>query len=192
MTFLLSLLFLAINLLYGASWVWLIRWLLFNKKQRYIFRKKNILTPGLIIKGKSYVMNKIRGTVKDYLDQVDDLDSHRGYIYNWERKVYNKIYNGLDKINSIKYLPQSAIQWIKNAVAFFIKDLCSQFLRTFIPYMYEYYQVSSKIDLLDKKIDLELVESYYNRYVHKYFMWFNLACFAIIGIYNQVLYLIIA
>jgi len=192
MNFLLSLIFLPLNLLFGASIIWLIRWLLFNKKQRYIFKKKNILTPGLIIKGKSYALGKVRNTVKEYFDQVDDFESHQGYIYNWEKKVYQKVYDATEFIDNARYIPTSVADWLRHAIAFIAKDLSSRFLRTFIPYLYEYYEVNNKIDMIADKIDLVMIESYYNQYCHKFLMYFNLFIFFLAGILNQILFLILA
>jgi uncharacterized membrane protein YheB (UPF0754 family) len=191
MNFLLSLIFLPLNLLFGASIIWLIRWLLFNKKQRYIFKKKNILTPGLIPKLKNYVLRKVQNAVKDYYEQVDDFESHQGYIYNWEKKVYHKVFDATEFIDNIRYMPTSVADWFRHALAFIAKDLSSRFLRTFIPYLYEYYKIDNKIDLVAEKIDLVVIESYYNQYCHRFLMYFNLLIFFIAGILNQILFLII-
>lgn len=191
MNFLLSLIFLPINLLFGASIIWFIRWLLFNKKQRYIFKKKNFLTPGVIPKLKNYVLRKVRTAVKEYFEQVDDFQSHQGYIYQWEKKVYSKVYDGTEFIDNVRYLPSSVADWIRHTLAFIVKDLSSRFLRTFIPYLYEYYKINNKIDIIDEKIDLVVIESYYNQYCHRFLMYFNLFIFFLTGILNQILFLII-
>lgn len=192
MNFLLSLLFLPLNLLFGASIIWFIRWLLFNKKQRFIFRKKNILTPGLVPKFKGYILRKVREAVQDYFDQVDDFESHQGYLYKWEKQVYNSVFEVTEFIDNIRYMPTSIADWIRHAIAFIAKDLSSRFLRTFIPYLYEYYTINDKIDLVAEKIDLVVIESYYNQYCHKFLMYFNLFIFLIAGILNQILFLILA
>ncbi len=191
MNFLLSLIFIPLNLLFGASIIWLIRWLLFNKKQRYIFKKKNILTPGVIPKLKNYGLGKVRTSVKDYFDQVDDFQSHQGYIYKWEKQVYQKVYDGCEFIDNARYIPTSVADWIRHSLAFICKDLSSRFLRTFIPYLYEYYSINDKIDLIDEKIDLVVIESYYNQYIHRFLMYFNLFIFLLAGILNLILFLII-
>ncbi|OQY39680.1 MAG: hypothetical protein B6226_01435 [Candidatus Cloacimonetes bacterium 4572_65] len=190
MHFLISLVFIPLNLLYGATIVWIVRWLLFNKEQKFFFKKRNILTPGVIPKYKVKGMNKLRDAVKGYLEQVEDFESHQGYIYEWEKKSYNRVWEFMGRFDNKRYLPSGVIAWIKDAVAFIAKDLFSRFLRTFIPYMYEYYEVTSKIDLLDKKIDVAIIESYYNQYVHKYFMYVMLAGYLLIGLYNQTIFLI--
>lgn len=192
MNFLLSLIFLPLNLLFGATIIWFIRWLLFNKKQRYIFKKKNILTPGIIPRLKGLLLRKVRGAVQDYFDQVDDFESHQGYIYNWEKKVYLKVYDATEFIDNIRYMPSSVADWIRNAISFISKDLSSRFLRTFIPYLYEYYTINDKIDMVSEKIDLVVIESYYNQYCHRFLIYFNLVIFFIAGILNQILFLILA
>lgn len=191
MNFLLSMIFLPLNLLFGASIIWLIRWLLFNKKQRYIFKKRNILTPGVIPKLKNFLLSKVRNAVKEYFEQVDDFESHQGYIYNWEKKVYHKVFDATEFIDNIRFMPTSVADWIRHALAFIVKDLSSRFLRTFIPYLYEYYKINNKIDIIDEKIDLVVIESYYNQYCHRFLMYFNLFIFLLAGILNQILFLII-
>lgn len=191
MNFLLSLIFIPINLLFGASIIWFIRWLLFNKKQRYIFKKKNILTPGIIPKLKNYLLGKVRTSVKDYFEQVDDFQSHQGYIYKWEKQVYQRIYDNTEFIDKARYIPTRVADWIRHSIAFICKDLSSRFLRTFIPYLYEYYRINDKIDLVDEKIDLVVIESYYNQYIHRFLMYFNLFIFLLAGILNLILFLII-
>ncbi len=191
MNFLLSMIFLPLNLLFGASIIWLIRWLLFNKKQKYIFKKRNILTPGVIPKLKNFLLNKVRNAVKEYFEQVDDFESHQGYIYNWEKKVYHKVFDATEFIDNIRFIPTSVADWIRHALAFIVKDLSSRFLRTFIPYLYEYYKINNKIDIIDEKIDLVVIESYYNQYCHRFLMYFNLFIFLLAGILNQILFLII-
>lgn len=191
MNFLLSLIFLPLNLLLGASFIWLIRWLLFNKKPRYIFKMRNFLTPGVFPRIKNYLLRKVRSAVKDYFDQVDDFESHQGYIYKWEKQVYHKAYAKTEFIENIRYMPISVADWIRNALAFIVKDLSSRFLRTFIPYLYEYYTLNDKIDMVAEKIDLAILESYYNQYLHRFFFYFSMVTFFMIGVLNQILFLIL-
>lgn len=192
MNFLLSLIFLPLNLLMGATLVWTIRWLLFNKKPMFIFKKRNIFTPGVIPRLKNLLLRKIRGAVKDYFEQVDDFASHQGYIYRWEKKVYAEVFDRTEFIDRARYIPTSVADWLRHAFAFIAKDLSSRFLRTFIPYLYEYYKVDNKIEIIDEKINLEVIESFYNQYLHNFFMGFSLVSFFIIGVVNQTMFLILA
>lgn len=191
MNFLWSLIFLPLNLLFGVAFVWLIKWLLFNKKPRYIFKIRNIFTPGVFPRIKNLILRRIRGAVQDYFDQVDDLASHNGYIYRWEKRVYAEVYDKTEFIDRVRYMPTSVADWIRNAIAFIAKDLSARFLRTFIPYLYEYYEIEGKIDLIEEKIDLTVIESYYNDLFHNFFLVFSLVVFFFIGVLNQIMFLIL-
>lgn len=189
MKYLWSLVFLLVNLWIGYSMIWNIKWLIFNKKKVYIFRKKLFLTPGVAQRLKNKLMDKIRGVVKDYLEQANDEVSEAGYICRFEKKVFSVVYEKLSFIHSKLKVPFFIADPVASGIAFISKEFCSKMLREFVPYLYEYYKIDNKIDLLDTKLDLAVVESYYNKYVHKYLVIFNLVIFFIFGIINQVVYL---
>ena len=47
------------------------------------------------------------------------------------------------------------------------------------------------IDLVDEKLDLATIETYYRRYIYKYMLYFFLAVSALIGVANMLYYIII-
>jgi len=42
--------------------------------------------------------------VKDYFDQVDDFESHQGYLYDWEKQVYHKVFEATVFIDNARYI----------------------------------------------------------------------------------------
>ncbi len=58
MLFLKSLLFIVWNIAWGLALVYFLRWFLFNSKARYFFGKRNILTPGLIVRKREWLFVK--------------------------------------------------------------------------------------------------------------------------------------
>jgi uncharacterized membrane protein YheB (UPF0754 family) len=192
MIFLKSLLFIVWNIAIGLALIFLLRWLLFNLKSRFIFGVHIPLTPGFITSKRDWVFNKVRAILHDYLDQVDRVTDQFGYLAKWEKLVYDTVLEKVQFMEGWKLLPHSWKDRIKTMLAKAAKDIARKILRHLIPKLIEQLQVEKRIDDFDEQFSAKIIRRYYNQYVHKYLVYVFLALNFLIGISNMILYLIIA
>lgn len=192
MIFLKSLLFIVWNVLIGAGMIFTVRWLLFNQKSRFIFGGHIPLTPGFIVSKRDWVFNKVRAILHDFLEQADRVTGNYGYLYKWEKGVYDAVLDKADFVDNWKFIPGAWRLKIRKAFAKAARDLASKILRKFIPRLIEQLQVENRIDSFDEQFSSKVLRQYYNQYVHKYLLYFFVAVNVLIGITNMILFWIIA
>lgn len=192
MIFLKSLLFIVWNVAIGLLIIELVRWILFNRKSRFIFGMHIPLTPGFVIAKRDWVFNKVRAILHDYLDQADKEYDTYGYLAKWEKLVYETILEKTGFVDEWKFMPHSWKEKIKTKLASIAQDIARKILRKVIPSLIEQLQVEHRIDDFDEQISSKVIRQYYNRYVHKYLIYFFMAVNFLVGVTNMILYLIIA
>jgi hypothetical protein len=187
-----SLLFIVWNVAIGLTIIELVRWILFNRKSRFIFGMHIPLTPGFVIAKRDWVFNKVRAILHDYLDQADKEYYTYGYLAKWEKLVYETILEKTGFVDEWKFMPHSWKEKIKTKLASIAQDIARKILRKVIPSLIEQLQVEHRIDDFDEQISSKVIRQYYNQYVHKYLIYFFMAVNFLVGITNMILYLIIA
>jgi len=192
MIFLKSLLFIVWNVAVGVMLINLVRWLLFNKQNRFVFGMHVPLTPGFIVLKRDWLFNKARAILHDYLDQADHAIDNYSYLAKWEQLVYDTVVKKADFVDEWKFLPRIWKKKIKAALAKTAKDIARKVLRKVIPGLIAQLQVEHRIDDFDEQFSSKVLRQYYNQYVHKYMIYFFIAVNVLIGITNMILYLIIA
>jgi len=185
------LIFIIVNMLFGFIYVFAIKIFLFiPSKEKKINGKRIPLTPAFVYRKKIWLIKKIKKMVNDYInDTKDDTDDSR--IAKWEQKVFQKTWDKITFMDDLKFIPRSIRDNIKYFIATIVFELVKQFLRTFIPYLMEKYELNKYIELLDKKLEVDLIKEYFNKYVYKYVLMFVLAVHFLIGLGNMLIYLCI-
>ncbi len=180
------------NMIPGFTTVWLIRLLLFNPKHEHRFpnRKKVPLTPGLAYRSKNWIIKKLSSLLEDYIKDTRNMDKE-SRISKWELIVYRKVWHKMAFISEIKFLPGSWKEKIRTFCAFIVYEITKQFFRSFIPYLMDHFAVRKYIELLDKKLDVEILKKFYVNYIFKYTMLLSLGIALFISIWNIIIYFII-
>nr|MBP7118387.1 hypothetical protein [Candidatus Cloacimonadota bacterium] len=70
-------------------------------------------------------------------------------------------------------------------------SMVSGLLRKTVPRLLEQWRVEHRIDDYDFQFGIDFFLKYYNRYVHKYLMYFFIGLNLIIGISNMILFILI-
>lgn len=192
MIFLKSLTFILWNIALGLLIINLLRWFLFNHKSRFIFGMHIPLTPGFLVAKRDWVFNKVRAILHDYLDQADRISDSFGYLAKWEKLVFDTIWEKAKFVDGWKLLPRSWKHKIRTMIAQASKDIARKILRQVIPKLIELMQIEHRIDDFDEQFSNKIIRQYYNKYVHKYLLYFFLAVNFLIGISNMIWYIIIA
>ncbi len=180
------------NMLPGFLVTFLIKQALFypEREKRFSNGKKIPFTPGLAYKAKNYLMHRIERLVHDYINETKSEDQ-KSRISRWEDRMFTKAWNKCEFVENIKFLPH---KWKENIRFFFasiVYQLTKQFLRSFIPYLMEHLEVTKYLELLDQKIDMEIIKYYYERYIYRNVMYFVLAAGFIGGLWNVIIYFIV-
>jgi hypothetical protein len=187
-----SLIILAWNILPVFLIVLLIKLLLFYPKKEKKFRngKRMPFTPGLAYKGKEWLINKLEKLVRDYLADTKD-DSRNTRLSKWEDDVFQKAWDKLEFIDRIRFLPHKIKENIRFFISLIFYQLIRHFLRSFVPFMMEHYQVEEYIYLIDRKIDMAIIKSFFDKKIFRYLMYFVVFCGFLWGIWNILMFLII-
>lgn len=192
MLFLKSLLFIIFNMAVVYVVLDFLRGLLFNPKQRYFFGKKIPWTPGFLYRKKVWLITKLHFILNDYLSQATDLLNQKGYLHEWEEKVKTIASEKLESIYQIKILPWSWKAKIHQTLVNLVLDVVKQILRNLVPFLIEKYQISSYIELLDRKLDMEVIREFFNKKIYKWILLFFESIAFIVGLFNMLFYLIIS
>ncbi len=185
------LIFILVNMLFGFLYVFAIKFFLFIPSKEIKINKKRLpLTPAFVYRKKIWLIKKIKKMVNDYInDTKDDTDGSR--ITKWEHKVFHQTWDKITFMDNLKFIPKSIKNNIKHFISTVVFEVVKQFLRTFIPFLMGKYEVNKYILLLDKKLDVDVIKEYFNKYVYKYILMFVLAIHFLIGLGNMLIYLFV-
>ncbi len=191
MIFLKAIAFILWNLLAGFLIVFTVKALLFYPKRELHFGHKKIpFTPGFAFLKKDWLISKIKKMISDYLHNCSSEDENTK-VAEWENKVYRKVWDKLDFIDKIKFFPVKWRDNIRHFFALIFYELVKQFLRSFVPYLMDKYDLNKYVELLSQKLDVDMISGYFDKYVYKYLLIFSLSFFFLVGLGNMILYLII-
>lgn len=150
-----------------------------------------MLTPGFIVRKREWIFGKARDILHDYLRQADNPNLKDGYIYKWEQKVRDFLWEKTAFVDSWPLIPAKTKDSIRRKITDAFTAIVSKILRTTVPRFLEQWRVEHRIDDYDFQFSIDFFYKYYNLYVHKYLLYLFLAINLIIGVENMILYLII-
>ncbi|MBT3169340.1 MAG: hypothetical protein HN952_05530 [Candidatus Cloacimonetes bacterium] len=191
MIFLKSLIFILFNLFLGFSLIFTIKLFLFiPKKEKKIFHKKVPFTPAFVHRKKKWLIDKLHSALAKYIADAKNknIDSR---VSKWETKIYKSTHKKLEKIARIPFLPSSLKTKIREIIATFIYQIAKYFFRNFVPYLMSRYHLIKYIELLDFKLDVEVIEDYFNRYIYRFLLVISLTFSFLVGIGNMIVFLIL-
>jgi len=128
--------------------------------------------------------------VHDYINDIKD-ESDNSRITKWEHKAFHKTWDKITLLDNFKFIPKSLKKNIKYFLATIVFEVVKQFLRTFVPYLMEKYELNKYIELLDAKLDVDVIKEYFNKYVYKYALLVVLAIHFLIGFGNMLIYIVV-
>lgn len=180
------------NMLPGFLVTYLIKQALFfpEREKRFANGRKIPFTPGLAYKAKNRLISKLERLVQDYLNDVRN-SKEASRLSRWEDEVFKKAWDKCEFIEKIRLLPHKWKESIRFFLASVVYQLVKQFLRSFVPYLMEHYEVGKYIEMINKKIDMDIIRSYFEKYIYRYLMYLVLAIGFIIGLWNVIIYLIV-
>jgi len=182
----------AVNIGLGLGLSGLIYNFFFCSKTKYIFGRKIPFTPGLIYRKKKWLIKKLNGIINDYIKYASDENLHNNYLASFERKIQKNIHNGLKEFFTKKLIPEfvrkKLVNWSDSLSVFLVKKIT----RELVPYIIFSADISGKIELLNQKLDIDLLKKYFDEYVYKYVRYFIYAFFGLIGFVNSLIYLILS
>jgi len=191
MLFLKPFLFVVLNLGLGYLLVFTLKALLFYpEKKVYVWKLHIPLTPGLIYYLKDLIIQKLYKLLHDFLNDCENLETD-SRISKIEQDIYTKIWDKMMFLDEYRFLPQFVKRNLQNLIAQIVFELTRYFVRTFIPYLIERYNIESYIVLLERKGDISILKGYFNRYFYRFLLYFSLLFFFFTGIFNMLIYIII-
>ncbi len=192
MLFLKSLLFIVLNVGLGLLLVYLLKWFLFNPKQRKFLGTRNPLTPGFLVRKRDWLFNKARDLLHGYLEQAQDEKLKTGYLFDLEEQVQQKVWDQTSFVDDWPLLPGGLKQKIRDAVANAVRGIAGKVLRKTVPHFLEQWRVEYRIDEFDEKFNLEFFYKYFRQYLYVPLLKIIGGLNLLLGILNMVLFLILA
>ncbi len=191
MIFLKSLTFILFNVFIGFLIVFIIKkFLFFPKRPIYISGKRIPGSPGFLFRKKEWLIKRLKKLLYEYLkDTVSESEETK--IARWEQKAYRDTWDKLEFLDNIRFLPRNIKEKIRHFISLIVFEIIKQFLRSFVPFLMKKYQVEKYIEILDNKLDMNLILEYFNKYIYKYMLIISLSFYFLIGLGNMILYLII-
>jgi|SRR5690554_687589 len=186
-----ALLFLFLNIGLGYLLVICLRAALFSPiRKKYLFSWHIPITPGLIYQIKERLADYIHSILNDFLRDCEniDIDSRISQI---EQQIYHKVLDRIDSLKLSSRIPRWIAKNLRDLTAQIAFELTRHVVRTFIPYLLEKYDVEQYISILEQRADISILKGYYNRYFHRFLLYFSLSFFFMTGIFNMLIYLII-
>ena len=191
MIFLKGLIFIFANIFVGYLLIFLIKAVLFYpKKAKYYGEKKIPFTPGLLYRKQEWLINKLQALLDDYIAYTRDY-SKNSKITEWEDKVYDKSWEKFEFFEKPRFIPSSIKTMMHYYASLFVFEFSRQFLRNFVPYLMEKYNVQKYVDLADKKLNVDLILDFYNKKIEKYVLYALLVINGTIGLFNMIIYFIV-
>ncbi|HNU97614.1 MAG TPA: hypothetical protein P5518_00830 [Candidatus Cloacimonas sp.] len=191
MIFLKSLTFIVWNVILGCILLFMLKWLLFNRKARYIFGIRIPLTPGFLVAKRDWLFDKVRDLVQDYLDQAANPYYKDGYLSKWIKQIRHFIWDKTDFVDGWFFIPVKFKLVIRDKIADAFTAVVEKFLRKTVPRIVEHLQIEHQIDEFDIQLSVDFFYSYFKKYVYKPLLIGFAALNLVIGIMNMIWFLII-
>ncbi len=186
------LLFLAINIGVGLSFCYLFKWFFFLSKPLYLFGKHIPFTPGLLHRKKKWLINKLFQIIKDYLQYAMDEANRHNYLARLEDNLNNQYQEFTSPFLLNTPLPHFIKAKFEKWIQSFGKMLIKKLLRSFVPWVINQADIKGKIELLNEKLDIFMIERYFNEYVFKYILYFTIAFYGLTGLLNIIIFLLVS
>lgn len=190
--FLKGLLFIVCNMLVAFILIYAVKMFLFKKKPFKFFGKAIPITQGYLVRKRNWVLNKLRYLLNDYLNQAQDESYPDGYLKKWEQEIHEAVIGKITSMDELYFFPKTWRDKISNLIANLVLKLVKQFLRKFVPFLISNYHLHTYIDLLDKKLDIDILVQYFDKYVYRPVLYVFLAISFLIGVGNMILFWFLA
>jgi hypothetical protein len=191
MIFLKALLFIIFNLISGFLIVFAGKAILFLPRKPKFWRGKQIpLTPGLLYRKKNWLVRKMRKLVIDYLHDIK-IESPDSRVSKWEKEIFDKAWAKFEFVEKPKFVPSFIKEQAHYYLSVMVYELAKQFLRSFVPFLMKEYHLEKYLDIIEMKLDVDIIYHFFQKKIYKYLLYFSLAFFFLVGFGNMILYFII-
>jgi len=176
----------------GVLWAWLVMAVFFlPRRQWHFFGAPVPFTPGFLWRKKDWLFRQANRYVDDYLNAAMNDDDTESIIAQWEQKVWDAVWGRLETLEHQEKIPAAVGRVLRQVISQVVLEVVRQALRNFIPYLVEYYNARSWLDLAEEKLDVGVILKYANRYVFKYIYLFMLGLCTLIGLFNVIVFLLL-
>ena len=182
--------------LINISLGWLISYLwhfyLFYPRKIFLFGKYPFFySPGLLYRGKQKLIKYLHQKLNEYLEYAKSDYGNVNFLTEFEKNAYNEIFPYIKKFINIDWLPSFLTNRINEVLSSILWIVIRHLTRGVIPRIFIELQVECKIDLLDIKLDINMLKKMFEQHIYKYFMWFNMCFLGLVGLINMIVFLIL-
>jgi len=149
-------------------------------------------TPGLVYRKKEQLMQYLRTLIDNYFDYVQRDFRQRNTLTDYEYKVYRELFPIIKDFFERDWLPEFLEQRLHDFLSRVLWLVIRKFSRSILPTILTEWGIYTKLDLLELHLDVEKLKEIFYEHFYKYYFWFNIFFFAIVGILNMAMYMILA
>lgn len=183
---------LMMNMIAGLIFVYPVKVFLFYPRKPLHWRGRTIpFTPGYLYRKKVWLIGFLRGYLETYLRESDDEEDEKTRIYRWELKAYESVSGYVEFVDRIRWIPGFFKGGLRDLLQMLIFEFIRKFLRTLVPFLLDKYRVSSWIELLDRKLDVDQIFEYFIQYVYINVVRVIMILGLLSGLMNMILFWIL-
>jgi len=187
-----SLIVLGVNVAFGYIICICFHAFFFYHRRVVLFGKYPLpLTPGLVYRKKDQLIHYLYQLINNYFDYVKRDFRDRNTLTHYEHIVYHELFPIISDFCERDWIPSFLEQKFHDILSRTLWVVIRKFSRSILPSLLEDWDIYTKVDLLDLKLDVSKIRQLFDDYIYVYFKWFSLIFFAIVGILNMVMFMIL-
>jgi hypothetical protein len=187
-----ALIILCVNIGFGFLISYCFHFYLFHPRKVYIGKYHLPLTPGLTYRKKQKLLDYLKNLIDDYFRFARQDPRVRNFLSDYEHKIYHEVFPLIYDFCDRDWIPEFFEDKVRELASQGTWFIIRKFSRSILPKMLDEWQIYTKLDLLDLKLDIKMLEDYFDEYFYKWFKLFNMVFLGIVGILNMVMFLILA
>jgi len=126
------------------------------------------------------------------LEQAGNPQANTGYLYNLEEQIQQKVWEQTSFVDDWPLLPGGLKESIRNTVSNAVRGIASKILRKTVPHFLEQWRIEHRIDEYDEQFNLEFFYKYFRQYLYVPLLKIVAGINLVFGIFNMILFLILA
>lgn len=188
-----SLIVLGINIGFGYLISYCFHFYFFYPRKLYLFNRYHFpFSPGLLHRKKKVLIDYLHNKLNEYYNYTKQDYFQKNFLTDFENKIYNEIYPFVSKFLEKEWIPSFLHKKLLDISSNLTWSVIYKITRVVFPKSLHEFQVDQKIDMLDIKLDIYKLRELFEEYVYKYFLYFNLTFFTVVGLMNMIVFMVLA
>jgi len=188
-----SLIILGVNIAFGYIICIFFHGFFFYHRKVILFGKYPVpFTPGLVYRKKEQLIHYLYSLIDNYFEYVKRDYRERNTLNEYEHRVYHELFPIITDFCERDWIPGFLEDKLHDFLSRMLWAIIRKFSRSILPTLLREWDIYTKLDIVDLKLDVSKIRQIFDDYFYQYFMWFNIVFFAIVGVLNMVMFMILS